>query len=298
MKKLSILFAIAIMVLTMSAGCGKKLAPDDVLDNMIKSSIEDVKTYRFDGVLTAKTTTPDPSGAGVETTFKIDMTGAYDGTDKQAPKIDAALTGNIEVQGLSMNVAGDARLLDDKTYFRLRELPALIPLGIETNQWFYTNIDKTSTEAGVSSLSLDHMATIQKLMQEYRIFRITEDLGSAEVNGVKTYHYKTKMDRDEFKAFMEALAKQQGQEFTDKDRDDLDQVADNLDNMNMEMWIGQKDFFLYKLTMSVPFKSDTEVVDLSVEMTMKDYNSNVQITAPEGALEYVSEGLGIFNDFK
>lgn len=262
---------LALTIVTVGLACGgtgASVSAQDVLENALAAQ-EDVNSFRLDATITA-----DVQSSGTQTTITADANYALDLEDREMEGIADV---NMQMPGFSLAAEVQAYVVDNYTYVMTSALGqtewAKQALPVETWQ---------SIENG--------RYQIESLLDSVEAETVKEE----SLNGVDCYVLELTPDLSELQ---QALMEQPGIGDALADMPDLESIVQNMD---IRVWVAKDTYFIMKAdidmtlvmdpeAMGVPASEGTATVELSLQMTVSDYNEPVSVDLPPEALS-ASEG--------
>jgi len=190
------------------------------------------------------------------------------------------MNNEITLQNLSYLANLEIRSTEEKSYFRVTEIPAIPFVDLEKirNKW-YVYTSKISSED-----FNQFFLKIQTLLLNNNLFTVVERLPDKIINGSRTYHYTVKIDKEVVQKVLEALP----ENFNEQNNNLLEQ----LDKKFWEVWIGKKDRHLYKLTGELKNKN----AQISFEVGVSQFNKVVTIEEPSESYSMIEFSLDLFGN--
>lgn len=221
-----------------------------------------------------------------ENEFKIngDFEGDNDATNPDKPKTSAKFNLNVAAEGMQFSLAGEAKALDETSYFKFTTIPAMPMLepffaimGIDLqklkNQWI--KFDKESFQEAFTDLlppdvrgkieeerkkqterQKELMKKIEELVVNKNFFIVKAELPDEKINGVKNYHYLVALNNEEVKKLIPEILKIGGKsdespfdpfDIEETFKEKFDEFLSKVGEIKADVWIGKKDLYLYKL---------------------------------------------------
>jgi hypothetical protein len=306
------------------------LSPEKVVGRMMEQ-MSTVKSVNYAGKLgvtvkTEKLIADNPfladtlAEAGETYFLGASLSGNVDVLNPEERKISAII--QTETSQASSTLGVDLRLIGKNSYFRLNNIPGLLPIdisGIE-DQWIRVEpgvTDEVQASDFISSnpfkgkeLTAEKEAEIKKLIAESGFIRLTGKLPGEELDGEKVYHYGIVFDKDNTKKLLTDLATLAKAELPAADHENIDRQLDeaiikfdNQSDLVGEIWISKKDYFLRKLVYTLDFEKDEQSSQyagrLSVELSLSGFNEPANVYKPaeskdiKEAIALVFAGLGL-----
>lgn len=169
------------------------------------------------------------------------------------------------------------------TYFRATGLPNIFIITAALNgNWIDLSANVKNANFRYPKLNKDEL--LQELKNDNAV-KLSKNLGSEEVNGIATNHYELTIQKDGLAAFAKVFAKEINPQAKDED---VQKIVDAITFERVEVWVGVKDFFPYKILMQVETKknADVHVEDgsLSATIIFSKLNEAKDIKKPANAL--------------
>lgn len=187
----------------------------------------------------------------------------------------------------------ETRTMGDDIYFMLLDIQPLgfLDLSFLKNKWLTTKkieseINKEDTP---KNLSPEIKEEIAKIVKENQIYEYFEKIDSEVIDDIKTNHFKYKIDNEKFLILIEKITKIILKEDSDELALQIEQIKDfpiNTEPIEGEIWVGKKDFLLYKMTMRVKVKeieNSNLISDFNLSINLKNYNKDLIIEEPESS---------------
>ncbi len=230
-------------------------------------------------------------------------------------------------------LGGETKQIGEKVFFKLTtlpEIPELETIGVDLsqikNQWIM--IDQTSTlnifKKGGLGLTpkmkeeMEKQKRIQKKIEEFfkkeklvgeKLFVVKKEFPDEKINGIDVYHYLVSLDNEKaiklivkiLKKMEEIMSREYGAGFAFEEKEiknNLRNFFSKIGEINAEIWIGKKDYLLYKIKSQKTINTQIfggENVKISIELLIENSNFNkpVKILAPQN-YKTIDEILGPF----
>lgn len=230
--------------------------------------------------------------------------GGSDLIDINNPKANFTFTFNVTSTGSTSPVASaniSLISLNKSLYLKINNftIPAEYSYpGIDISQvsgrWIKIDQDsiKSLSQAGsteTANLDISQWSkTIQDLILAENIFSDAQQLNDQIISGQDTYHYLIKVGKVKIKDFISRLTGDSGisQEMVSAF---ADSIINTIGDINLEIWIGKKDYMLYKYSIDkvIDVSKIQPGVNMLIEIKLNATNSNfdqpISVQAPEGA---------------
>lgn len=276
-----------------------KLTSEKVLANMA-SNMADVKS--FGSKSNFQVTIPDGSisvisSGNIDATNSANLKTNNDFTISFTQK--GAKGANISAKFSAISIGNDYYIKVDSLVF-----PAELNIDITAikGKWLKVTSDSLKSllaTTGTSDIGIFDQVSQQSSKPTYSVANLiglavfSSDLGDTTLEGIKTYHYAMKIDKAKIKSFVTQTF------FTSTDPADKsfiagisDAVANLVGDVNIETWIGKKDFMVYglKIAKTLDFKEftskpGTTAVSITLTENMSYPKINPPITVPANVLD-------------
>jgi hypothetical protein len=149
---------------------------------------------------------------------------------------------------------------------------------------------------------------MKKILKERRVLVVEKEFEDKKIGKQKVYHYSVKIDKKELsKAILEILKKTEEKMLKEsgitptfdieKIKKEMEEILKNFGEIKGELWIGKKDYLLYKFTLETQAELELakEKVNLSIKFASEnsEFNQPVKVTPPSEYKDF-SEILGYF----
>lgn len=299
-RKPQILIAGALVALLITAGVFSYfwyfIPPEKVVQAMVKKTVE-TESLEYTGQVDLETADIIPFLTGK---LSIGFNGTSDLRDSDNPKESFNLNmGKTQVEMIGVG---------DIAYLKVNNLPNLLTdflgdSGKIENQWVKIDPEEVGTEFGLEEevkaakdeeLTAEEEEKIKEAFLGSKLFKVIEKLPAEKVGKVRTHHYKFVVDKDNLIKLLEKIVKITGDE--PLTADEIKSTKEELE-IGGELWIGKKDFQLYKVVLDVKLKDKEEpelLATLRLSTQFKNHNQPVKIDIPSSAkpLSEVLDELG------
>lgn len=252
--------------------------------------------------------------------FKITSDAFYQIKDKQNNQAKI----KIENEGTEL-FSSEQKLIDMILYYNIKNInvPILnmfVSPDKYTNKWITIDINKgklqeelqNELDAPTQGLfdknkQADLIKKFKTLGEKYEngqnLFIVKQVLNDEKINGIDSYHYLTNMNKTILKELSDDIVTILIDEklFDGKDVKEIEEtklgfktIIDKFQIPDMEMWIGKKDFRLYKFKTTLKkenikaFEFASEFSDsdsIGIQTTYSNYNQPVSIDVPKDAID-------------
>ncbi len=298
-KKIFFLF---VSVLLIGASCNPFAdSPEENLTQMRKNMAE-VKTLKYKATASVEQTSKQEGSAQDKQGLSKLM-----GSASTFDNFDLTLSGQTAVNGyvnpnskmdISVNPAGsdqkvnlNLRQIGDKSYIKLGSLGPLQSSPIAAmfgsmivGKWLELpqQMDTEQKEQQEDELTEQQRQQVKNLVKNTSFLKFVEDMGTEQVNGTETMHYKVELKPEEIKKFNNKL-----EEITGEKQEDEESFRKNLEKLKgkqWDVWIGADDKMLYKLKVkNLPSIDDKgqKKAEIDLTTTFSDFNSEINVEKPE-----------------
>jgi hypothetical protein len=255
---------------------------------IIKSSMQsmqELKTYNYNGIMEFDIENKENSEGF---NFDIELSGKADQANINNIKssINLKTTVDVSMEGSTQELSFDLDTMQfgqKMTYIKLNDfdLGAIgMMMGPEVSslkeKWYKLDLEELEklnsaspdSVSGIGMRTYD-MNKIMELYSKYELLKFQEDLGDIKLGNTDTYHYKVKLDGIALVNFYVDILKEMTEEqelnkTLEQIEDDIKKydhiINDVTDNINMEVWIGKEDRFIYRIKMNGEF--DREFMEI------------------------------------
>lgn len=294
-SKLIALFVISLFALSACAPVSEE-PPEQVIQEF-KETVKDINAADFTLELAMTgVNAEDNVDFNVNTGVKLDR---RKGVERKAD-INLSMDGNLNTgdKNLNGNLDLKIRTIGEDFYLNLMELDAndpstqnLKPL-LDPYQKKWLHLASDFVPESIRELQQKDEETIQKQEQLKELFintkllDVNKQFGIENLNGKKVHHYGVRFNKDGLKQYVRRAASVNGREMTDAEVENAVVFADAV--TNMELWIGAKDYYLYKMetTLSGGDFEQNAKSDISLVYIANSYNKDPEIEAPLDAEEF------------
>lgn len=261
---------------------------------------ENVKTIKsVDMTALAEMTGVDESDQ-IDFDFKADV--KMDRLDESMRKVQVALGANGTMKAsdqlVAADVQGEVRVIGDKFYFNLGKFEVSDPaveqykamIDNYLGKWQHLASDFVPEEVKqlqeVSDEAKQKEAALKELFVNTRLFEVIKEYGVEKLNGVDVYHYGIKVNKDGLKDYMMQASEINEQPMTQAEIDEATAFVDAI--TNIDMWIGESDYYLYKAVVNFSGENAGNAVktNMTFTYTAQSYNKPLSIEAPESSDEF------------
>lgn len=225
--------------------------------------------------------------------FKID--GAVDITDKNAPKFEGLLNGDIKSTGISFSASTQIKALKDELYFQLVSFPETlgnmkIPLDLSKFKTIWIKIPvKNHQDINAEFAQIDEKKLEEGLKRWFKE-RKFEKLPDENINEKSCFHYKLTLDKTSLNDLIQILESAIKEKQAPKSKDMANRALSKVNDINLELWIGKKDFLLHKanLLTQALLTGAEEKINLAVELSYSKYDEMLNIQKPDISVDLES----------
>ncbi len=322
MKKIAL---ISIIVLIGIAGLGVlsyiqgwypfALSDQEVLSRMF-TKMGEVKTLHYDlAVKFEQVESSSLNSLGLEG-INLRIVGDVDNSDAENPKSKADLEIRLSLQGMDMSLKAELISSKQKAYYKIVTIPAPITaflgaFGLDIskmeNQWIELDVGEMSDLSEEKIAESEKMLEeIAELFEEKEFLKINEKFPDDKIGDKKVYHFLVSLNveviedllpdlfdilskYDEYGTFSEINK----EEFIENFRESSEKIKE----MDFELWVGTKDYLLYRFKMEEEITTEGETAKITVNCNLSDFDQEINIEIPENVKSIeeifpVSELLG------
>lgn len=293
----SVVGSLALVVVL--AGCAaappQKPAEEVLKDGLTK--LADVNAYSYDLAMSGDLV--DPSGEKL--TFNVKLSGAIDSMDPKDPRVVLKLDGTAsDSTGMGGSAKGEVRVDKVNMYFNVMDLKVEgeeIPAELTElfSKWWMMPIPPgTFEELDVTLSTADEAqkAELKKTLQEVSLFAAPEFVGSEDVMGESSYHYKVNIDREGLLAFTRAASEAEGEAVSDAEFARAKAELEKVD-ISGDVWVGTQSGVINKFQGTIKMKGGAGEPSgtISITLSIGNINQAVAIDVPAGAEEFPAEQI-------
>lgn len=293
------LFALIAVILVGATGCGKK-SPEQVIKKMM-STLSKVETLNLDIRVALNGQFPQLSaldGGNVSEASSIMMSFAGDIDMESEEAVQYQMTSAISNKSgdSEMKISGEVLSKEGVFYVKLVETPdvKIVDLSSLKGMWYKFDLDslqmapKIEAEEEEESMSRSQIKKMKKLLATTEFFRVVKDHGEEEVSGVVTNHYEVKVNQADLENFFREGTKiAENRDLTSLEESEMKQTLQKFSEIDGDLWIGKKDFNLYRVELSGQQESvDGGIVRYDIAANMKDFGKKVIINKPVEVREF------------
>ncbi|MCX6741279.1 MAG: hypothetical protein NTY61_02685 [Candidatus Parcubacteria bacterium] len=292
--------------------------PETVISNMM-TNMKSIKSNHT--VIKAEINIADNNQLS-QGKFSFNMTGDNDISDANNQK--ASFVFNISVASPSIqstNIQASVIALANAFYFKIGSItPDALPYpGLDFSKivgnWFKFDQDSTKAilqasgvQAGDIQVPTNNIELAQKirdLISAENMLTFNKQLSDEVVSGQDTYHYLLTISKDKIKDVVGKIISLQAQQLSQTQANQttgnsaalmqtvaqsfVNSFSDAMGNVNVEVWIGKKDFLLYQIKvdkvvdLSKISSTVTMQSEIKLNMTNSDFNKPVVIQEPQNS---------------
>ena len=257
-----------------------------------KPRTNEEQTQKIDALLTISTDSNDLGTEEAKTLSEIDF--------------------KLGIEGIEINLKGKIIGAGEKLYLKITTLPSIPLLGeaLEEikNQWIEIDIADLREKLGEVSIegtieTNELINDLKEAMKEKNIFKVKKEFAAdEELNGVKTTHYLTELNKKTAKGLIpeilelnkkylseqeKANYEKEVEEFLKSFNKNFEDIWNKIKPLNFEFWLRKKDSSLYRIAFEKEITSDIfemkeiDKIELSIDFTFSDFNKKVDIEIPE-----------------
>jgi hypothetical protein len=279
------------------------LSPERILSEMVKKT-QSLKTFNYSidyegsykyspssfaaSLISASTTQATPANnkktAPLEKiSLLVHANGDYDQTNKDELKASATLRSTFTSEGLSLSVGANFIGYGDYLYGELTEAPSFGFISFKSLENKWIKFPASSTKSSTPELSDAKISQIKKLSLNSKIISKINKLKNEKINNRDSFHYGLTVDQVAFTKFLtearNILGTTSGSTALNYDRPENELVF-----KNVEVWIGENDYYLNKISFDVMPQANNASSAFKTEgritLSLGNHNKPNYITIP------------------
>lgn len=294
-------------------------SPESVVANML-ANMKGAKSYRT--LIRGEINATDSASGAVKGKLTFNIDGESDTADAQNPKANFTFAINLTTKdGASPLFSANTNMIavNNVLYFKVNDLIISDAPISETDiskikgKWLEvdqssmkTLFDASGASAQVPQINLQQNnqelgKMIMELISAENMLSIDKQLDDQVVNSQDTYHYLATISKEKLKDLIGKIIDLQIQATLDANpslssqNNNIEKTLagsfiDTIGDLNIEMWIGKKDYMLYasKFEKNIDFNKISPGANMQVAIKFNIDNSNfgktISLQEPEGAL--------------
>ncbi|MCD6528320.1 hypothetical protein J7K44_01640 [bacterium] len=311
-------------------------SPEEVIKKM-SLEMEKVKTSKEKMEISLIGKNEEIFELKLNTEGEIDETQPEKPKSKSKFNFVASLTKKEEPMGIKFALNGETKLKDEVLYLRFTTLPTipLFPMvginlsqiedqwikidqdsiieimkGIKKEEWTPEMEEMYRKQAEKERIfQKEFQEKIKKILKEEKLFVVKKEFPDEKINKKKVYHYLVALNKEEFlrevletmKVLEEGMLKEYGTSFTFKEKEFKEKLGEFLDKIGEikgEIWIGKKDYLLYKIkgekNIDLSKFGEKGSVIVSLNLEYSGFNEPVRVETPSDYKD-ISEVLASLN---
>lgn len=302
-------------------------SPQEVLASM-QTAMAELDAYSYNTELNLDLTVPEDelqaAAAFLPITSGKFTVGIAGSTYTQDEKEFADAKISISNEGTEL-FNFEERILDSQIFYKVNSINIpLLNLFVNTNKltqnWLTIDVNEAIDTLGDDQALLsefdfqetrDEFMALEKKYAQKEFFILKEVYENEKINDVATYHYLVDIKKETVEEFMNdifTILIDDEPETYEADMQELKDMYANIKIPSFDLWIGKKDFYIYKARTQFAFNDlgISELKDvfepqdsMSVQTMFSNFNEEISIEEPENAMtieEFMNE-LGGGNDF-
>lgn len=230
----------------------------------------------------------------------LETSGWFDRIDPELPK--AKHTFDLKTgQDDAWRFAGDFVRAGDANYFNFSALPARIGTLHFTDfmhRWLRVDV-KGLLEVTSLPIIGGERPELTELDEAYLIeqfrktpfLRVEEKLKAEELGGVRTHHYKVRPEVLFFKDYfiVAESIRLGGRELTNKERLAADAFFANVTAEDGELWIGQRDYYLYRMRLRFKYDDGARSGHFTITANFSRFNEPSVMSVPVQGVDDITD---------
>ena len=283
-------------ILTACGGGDTSKSPEEVLQSW-KASIQETHSMDMEIDMSMK---GQDSEDNID--FNLNADAKIDRRKDADPEMDIALklNGSLNTSGQVWDgdLKAQLKTLGQNFYFKVDEIDSSDPsieqvktmLEPYKGKWQHLASDfvpealRGLQEKDAETLQLE--ADLKDLFVNTKIFDVTKEYGVEKLNGNNVYHYGVKINKEGAADYIRKASSLAGEDLTDAEVAEAVVFADSI--TSMELWIGTKDYYLYKGTLALSGGAieGGAASEINLTYTANSYNQDLRIEAPDDFDEF------------
>jgi len=263
-------------------------------------TVEIDATIRYDGWLESKGA--DGVTQKTQETFALECRGPLDISDSLNERLDQEFLLSLGSDKPTLDFGGELRRLEQTDYVRFSVLPealGAVKIGSFKDKWLGFDIEQLrrnidSPFFGAPGRTMDELDQ-QYLIDQFRttpFLRFIERLPSGTIGGVSAYHYQVRPEILYIKDYViQSETMRLGRELTKKEREFIDTFFANVTAEDGEIWVGKKDYYLYRLRLRFRYDDGRRRGVLSLTINLSKFNAPVEVAKPPGETQIIDDIL-------
>jgi len=268
-----------------------KLSPEEVLSEMT-DKMEDLNSFHADVNLAVGGASFNLSGVQGNLDLGLDLSLDVDKEDIENMKSKGNVDVSLKAEGISVTGSLGLIGIGNELYLKLDTIPNIGAYSLIFNQlkgqWI--KIDQETLDglsnSYISTEGLSNMNEQKEMEKELidlftgrKFYEVKEELKSESISGEMTYHYLVSLDKEEIKMVIPEMIdiigkySEVSEGETEKAKEELpdmiDEFFEKMGDFDAEVWIGQKDYYLYKM-------------EIDKEIDFSEFGNS----APDGTLSF------------
>lgn len=235
--------------------------------------------------------------------------GGFDINDQANPRVFANLKFDAK-QGIkySANVDLDGKFIDKILYLKPNNLnladffggsAATNPLDQFKDKWI--KIDFNSAKENISTEEENYLKSyfekyfssskfnqFADSIKNYRLLAVTKNFPKEKIDGNSVYHFAYSINKDEAKKWYLDMINIMSSQTAGESQSQylvqaVDKIFDSIGNIDGEIWVGDKDYFIYKISSGYQVDSTssyTPSYNLSLIASYKNHNKPISVDVP------------------
>lgn len=201
----------------------------------------------------------------------------FDGGLDKAVIGQLVLKNEIQIQELNFLANFEMRLMQDKIFFRISEVPAIpfMDLAKVKNNWYKHIPSASGDDQGQALIRLKGFLSNSKLVS------VIERLPDEQINGQLAYHYLIEADIGNIQNLIALMP--------DKIKNEQEFNISGLSGQEFEAWVGKKDNYLYRLVGI--FEGDEITVNFALNTSQFDQTVAIEQPSDWSSMTDFSQDL-------
>jgi hypothetical protein len=257
-------------------------------------------TVRYDGWLESKGA--DGVTRKVPESFAFESRGPLDMSDSLNERFSQEFLLSVGSDKPTLDFGGELRRLEQTDYIKFSVLPeqfGAVKIGSFKDEWLSFDIEQLRRDIdspffGAPGRTVDELDQ-QYLIDQFRttpFLRFIERLPSGMVGGLSAYHYQIRPEIPYIKDYViQSETIRLGRELTKKEWEFIDTLFANVTAEDGEVWVGKKDYFLYRIRLRFRYDDGRRSGVLSLTLNLSKFNAPVEVVEPPGQPQIIDDIL-------
>ncbi len=282
--------------------------PGDAVMRQALAAMQEVKTAQVSSEIGGDLLHDDqPQGS-----FKVTVTGPAQlqpKTGEEQSKQELSLTGDFTLQGTTLHMAADTKVVGNTFYFKLNQVPALpnVDLSSITGKWYKTTSETATGSA--QTLTAEQKAQLQDAMNKLWSSAKASESRPDTLDGHDVFIVDVVFPRTAIQEYLNTAVSiqsstnpDQSPDVTSRIQEVLQKNSDRVGDVSGKLWIDRSSFYLRQLSMPIVYNmpaqesettsfaplaalSHVNKVNLLIKAHFDNFDEPIQFVEPTDALD-------------